>query len=196
MLTLKLQWSLANIVSRTIRIACSWCEQNRKGRKKNRQNVLLTLSAAEFYLKGVWHENPLWCMVVWVLSWLWAGADHFSECVDLVQEHKLYVEALKLFSTDSFEFKVGTTWISLHCLLFAALSVSVSVSGKGRRGGREEIDEGKVKERGGRKEGGGGRKGREGGRKEEEGGERGEGGRKEEEGGEEGEGGRKKKEGK
>ncbi|KAK7492537.1 hypothetical protein BaRGS_00016203 [Batillaria attramentaria] len=33
------------------------------------------------------------------------GADHFNECVDLVQEHKLYTEALKLFPTDSLEFK-------------------------------------------------------------------------------------------
>lgn len=33
------------------------------------------------------------------------GPDHFSECVELVREHKLYTEALKLFSTDRLEFR-------------------------------------------------------------------------------------------
>ncbi|PVD20111.1 hypothetical protein C0Q70_20605 [Pomacea canaliculata] len=33
------------------------------------------------------------------------GPEHFNECVDLVQGHKLYTEALKLFSPDSQQFK-------------------------------------------------------------------------------------------
>ncbi|KAK7115940.1 elongator complex protein 1-like [Littorina saxatilis] len=37
------------------------------------------------------------------------GPDHFSECVELVKEHKLFVEALKLFPTDSQQFRTLAT---------------------------------------------------------------------------------------
>ena len=53
-----------------------------------------------------------------ILVILISGAEHFSECLALISEHRLHTEALQLYHTGSTEFKVTFSLVTRLLSIF------------------------------------------------------------------------------